>query len=166
MNTTQSPSADAPLSDAEIQAIIQAMQDGASIGDVANISTEMLEGLYTLGYNLYTSGNFMDAETVFQALCLYKHSEVRFWMGLAGCRQANGNLQGAVDAYSMAGVAGGLSDPAPFMYAATCYVKMGDKENAIGALQGLLTLGSETDPAHIDCRNKAKELQNMLENQE
>jgi len=158
MNTTQSS-----LDDQEIQAIVKAMQNGASISDVANMSAEVLEGLYSLGYNLYTSGNFSDAEIIFQSLCLYKHSEVRFWMGLAGCRQANGNLQGAVDAYSMAGVAGGLSDPSPFLYAANCYIKMGDKENAVGALKGLLTMGEESNAAHAQCRDKAKELLKMLE---
>lgn len=163
MNTTQSPAAEAPLTDTEIQTIIKAMHSGASISDVANMKPEVLEGLYSLGYNLYTSGNFNDAETIFQALCLYKHAEVRFWMGLGGCRQANGNLPGAVDAYSMAGVAAGLTDPSPFLYAANCYIKMGDKENAIGALRGLLTLGEEGNEAHAQCRAKASELLNMLE---
>jgi hypothetical protein len=114
MENTTTP--EAPLNDAEIQAIVEAMKNGASIGDVCNIGTEVLEGLYTLAYNLYTSGNFVDAETVFQALCLYRHSEFRFWMGLAGCRQANGNQAGAIDAYSMAGVASGLSDPTPLLH--------------------------------------------------
>ncbi|GAB1409644.1 SycD/LcrH family type III secretion system chaperone [Desulfovibrionales bacterium] len=165
MNTTQPPSAETPLTDAEIQTIIQAMHNGASIGDAANIGPEMLEGLYTLGYNLYTTGNFTDAETVFQALCLYKHTEVRFWMGLAGCRQANGNLPGAIDAYSMAGVAAELADPTPFLYAANCYIKLGDKENAMGALEGLLALGDPANPAHAECHAKAKNLLDMLRNQ-
>jgi len=165
MNTAQTSPVEAPLTDAEIQTIIQAMHDGASIGDIANISTEMLEGLYTLGYNLYTTGNFTDAETVFQALCLYKHNEVRFWMGLAGCRQANTNLPGAIDAYSMAGVAAELADPTPFLYAANCYIKLGDKENAMGALEGLLTLGNPANPTHAECHTKAKNLLDMLKNQ-
>jgi type III secretion system low calcium response chaperone LcrH/SycD len=163
MNTTQPSTAQSPLDDQHIQAIVKAMQNGASISDVANMSAEVLEGLYSLGYNLYTSGNFADAEIIFQSLCLYKHSEVRFWMGLAGCRQANGNLQGAVDAYSMAGVAGGMTDPSPFLYAANCYIKMGDKENAVGALKGLLVLGDEANAAHVQCRDKARELLKMLE---
>lgn len=163
MNTTQVSAAQAPLTDAEIQAMIQAMHNGASISDVTNMDTQTLEGLYSLGYNLYTSGNFQDAQTVFQALCLYKHSETRFWMGLAGCRQANDDLIGAIDAYAMAGMAEGLTDPSPFFYAANCYVRLGDKENAIGALRGLLTMGDESNPAHMDCRTKAQDLLNMLE---
>ena len=88
-----------PLNDNEIAAIITALNKGASIGDVCNVSDEQIEGLYALAYNLYTSGNFVDAGTVFQALCLYRHKEVRFWMGLAGCRQSQNDLKGAIDAY-------------------------------------------------------------------
>ena len=90
-----------PLSDSDIATIISALNKGASIGDVCNVTDEQIESLYALAYNLYTSGNFADAGTVFQALCLYRHKEVRFWMGLAGCRQAQGDLKGAVDAYAM-----------------------------------------------------------------
>ena len=105
---------------------------------------------------------FADAGTVFQALCLYRHKEVRFWMGLAGCRQAQGDLKGAVDAYAMAGTAGLLSDPTPFLFAAKCYIQLGDKENAVGALKGLLTLGDEKNPAHVECHKKARALLTML----
>ena len=84
-----------PLSDNDIATIIRALNKGASIGDVCNVTDEQIEALYALAYNLYTSGNFADAGTVFQALCLYRHKEIRFWLGLAGCRQAQGDLKGA-----------------------------------------------------------------------
>ncbi len=151
-----------PLSDNDIATIIRALNKGASIGDVCNVTDEQMESLYALAYNLYTSGNFADAGTVFQALCLYRHKEVRFWMGLAGCRQAQGDLKGAVDAYAMAGTAGLLSDPTPFLFAAKCYIQLGDKENAVGALKGLLTLGDEKNPAHLECHKKARALLTML----
>ena len=124
----------------------------------------MLEGLYTLAYNLYTSGKLVDAETVFR-LCACTGTQFRFWMGLAGCRQANGNQAGAIDAYSMAGVASGLSDPTPFLYAAHCYIRIGDKENAVGALQGVMTMGDASNPEHAACRDKAAELLKMLQTQ-
>jgi type III secretion system low calcium response chaperone LcrH/SycD len=153
-----------PLSNKELTAIVRALHEGASIGDVCNITDEQIEALYALAYNLYTSGSFTDAETVFQALCLYRHREPRFWMGLAGCRQARGNLKGAVDAYGMAGTVGLLTDPEPFLYAARCYIQMGDKENAQNAIKGLLTLGNEENPAHALCHEKARTLLTMLEN--
>ena len=153
----------APFTDKEIAALIQALSEGASIGDVCNVSDDFVEGLYAFAYNLYTSGNHADAATVFQALCLYRHKDIRFWMGLGGCRQALGDLSGAVDAYAMAGTVSLLEDPLPFLYAARCYVQLGDKQNAIGALKGLLTLGSDADPAHAQCHEQARQLLELLE---
>lgn len=152
----------ATLTDNEIAAIINALNKGASIGDVCNVTDEQIEGLYALAYNLYTSGNFADAGTVFQALCLYRHKEARFWLGLAGCRQAQDDLKGAIDAYAMAGTVDLLRNPVPFLFAAKCYIQLGDRENAIGALKGLLTLGDEKNPAHADCHRKAQALLTML----
>ena len=157
------PDTSANLTNQEITAIVKAICSGVSIGDVCNVSTSTLESLYALAYNLYTSGNYADAGTVFQALCLYRHKDERFWMGLAGCRQATGDLKGAIDAYSMAGTVTLLNDPVPFLYAAKCYIQLGNKENAIGAIKGLLTLGDETNSAHAECHAQARVLLEMLE---
>ena len=64
----------------ELETMVKAVLNGATIGDVCNVSQDMLESLYSLGYNLYTSGNYKDAETVFSGLCLYDHNDPRFWM--------------------------------------------------------------------------------------
>lgn len=77
----------------ELETMTKAVLNGATIGDVCNVSQDMLESLYSLGYNLYTSGNYKDAETVFSGLCLYDHNDPRFWMGLAGSRQATASIR-------------------------------------------------------------------------
>ena len=151
------------LSDQDIATIIRAIFNGASIGDVCNVSDAQVESLYALAYNLYTSGNFEDAGTVFQALCLYRHKDVRFWMGLGGCRQALGEYKLAIDAYGMAGTVALLADPQPFLFGAQCYLKMGDKASAADALRGVLALGDDSNPAHATCHEKAKALLAMIE---
>ena len=147
----------------QLSAIVEAVQKGLTLADATSMKREDIENLYALAYNLYTSGNYKDAEVVFQALCLYDHKDVRFWTGLAGCRQAGGDLRRAIDAYAMAGTAGLLKDPAPFLHAARCYIQLGEKENAIGALKGLIELGDENDPAHAQCHEKARALLALLE---
>ena len=77
-------------------------------------------------------------------------------------RQAQGDLKGAIDAYAMAGTVDLLRNPVPFLFAAKCYIQLGDRENAVGALKGLLTLGEETNPQHADCHKKARALLTML----
>ena len=125
----------------ELETMVKAVLNGATIGDVCNVSQDMLESLYSLGYNLYTSGNYKDAETVFSGLCLYDHNDPRFWMGLAGSRQANGKYQEAVDAYGLCSAMGALASPVPVLQAGMCYLKMGDREKAQGAFVVALSMG-------------------------
>ena len=143
--------------------MMEGIQKGLSPAEVTSMKAEDIENLYALAYNLYTSGNHKDAEVVFQSLCLYNHKDVRFWMGLAGSRQANGNLKGAIDAYAMAGTVGLLKDPLPFLYAARCYIQLGEKENAIAAIKGLMAIAEDENPVHTQCREKAAALLALLE---
>lgn len=151
-----------PFDDNAIANIIDAVQNGVSIGDICNISSETIEGLYALAYSRYTAFDYKNAEILFQALCIYQQKEYRFWMGLAGSRQALDNLTGAIDAYSLAGVASLLKNPEPFLYAAQCYLKLEDKENAIGALRGLLVMCDDAKDEDVMIKGKAEELLHLL----
>ena len=150
------------MSAEEFDSLYKAVSQGASLAEIFNISKDMLESGYTYAYQLYQSGNYADAEKMFRGLSLYCNTDTRFWMGLAGCLQARGDYQNAVDAYSMAGVAGSFSDPAPFYYGGLCYLKMGDRENAIGAFKGALTLGDDSNPDHKACHERIKGLLDSL----
>ncbi len=154
------------FSQEEVSKIIAALGSGVSIGEVCGIKDEQIEALYALAYNLYSSASYADACTVFKALCMYRHKDARFWLGLGGCLQASGDLKAAVNAYGMAGTVKLLSDPVPFLYGAQCYMQLGDRENAVGALKGLLTLGDESNPEHAACHKKAKTLLALLERKE
>ena len=156
---------DKSLTADEIASVILALNNGARIADVCGATPEMLEGLYGLAYNLYGAASYKDAETVFKALCLYDHKDVRFWMGLGGCRQALGDYANAIEAYTMAGMAQQLSSPEPFLHAVRCYLELGDRENAISGLRGVLELGDPAVPAHAECHAKARALLELLEKQ-
>lgn len=145
------------MEQALINAQANVLAKGGTIADAYEIDLEKLEPLYTLAYNHYTAGNYEDASVLFRALCAYNHTDERFWMGLAGTRQATGDFKGAIDAYSMAGLAGNLSSPVPFVFGGICYMKLGDAENAKAAFVGAMTLGSD-DPKHVAARQKAEVL--------
>lgn len=150
------------LTSEQIASVYNGLMEGASIGDIFNMSSETIEGLYTLAYNNYMTGNFADAEPLFKVLCLYKHTEIRFWMGLGGCRQALNDLPGAIDAYSMAGVVESMDNPEPFLLAGMCFIKMGERQKAIDVLKGAVVLGNEINPEHMACRGKIEHLLQML----
>ena len=151
------------LTQEQLQKLVNGVMKGATAGPAVGISRDKLENLYALGNGLYTSGNFKDAHVIFQALCIYDSNDYRFWMGLAGSRQAMEDYEKAIDAYQMAAVATSLHNPEPFLYAARCLLKLGRKEDAIVAIEGLLTLGSKEDPRVVACHEKAKALLTHLQ---
>lgn len=166
--TTQPVSSDTAgitITDEDVQkmdAVMDALSTGSSIGDVVGITPEQLEVLYTVAYGAYQSKNYTDAETLFQALCLYQHLEERFWMGLAGSRQALENYKGAIEAYEMAGLASSLGDPTPFLYAGICFLKLGDKESARVAFLSTEALCHEGNRAHDLVKERAKAMLEIL----
>ena len=130
----------------------------ATLADVFNISKDTLESGYAYAYNLYKAGNYKDAESMFRGLCMYDGDDPRYWMGLAGCLQAREAWQQAIDTYGMAGVAGGLKDPAPFYYGGLCYLKLGDGENAAASFRAALGLGDASIPAHKAVHDRIRAL--------
>ena len=151
------------LSNEEFGRIYKAVESGATMAEIFNISKDTLESGYAYAYQLYQAGNYEDAEKLFRGLTLYSNRDARLWMGLAGCLQARNAYSDAIDAYTMAGVVSSLKDPAPFYYACLCYIKMGDRENAIAGLKGALTIGDENDPAHKTFHDRMKGLLASLE---
>ena len=121
-----------------VDRIVAAVRKGATVAQITGTSPETLEQLYALAHNLYGSQSFADAETLFRALCLYNPHEPKYWMGLGGSRQAQGRFEGASDAYQMAALTTGLSDPEPLFFAARCLLKMNKKAEAVEGLEGLL----------------------------
>lgn len=150
------------FSEEQLKTMVEGFFQGASVGAVCNVQQEQLEAGYALAYNLYTAGSYADAETMFRALCLYDHNDERYWMGLAGCRQALGQHAAAIDAYGMAGMASALSDPTPFVHAGLCYMKLGDKENARATFAGVEVMGDPANEAHAVMHRKAKAMLDLL----
>ncbi len=149
------------LSQTQLEKLVGALVDGATPAQARGISEETLEQLYALGHNLYTSASYADAQIVFQALTLNDPGEYRFWLGLAGCRQALGQYLDAINAYQMAGVASQLKNPEPFLHAANCFLKLGRRDDARSALEGVLNIGAE-DPQYESVRTRARALLNLL----
>ncbi|MDR2450678.1 MAG: SycD/LcrH family type III secretion system chaperone [Candidatus Accumulibacter sp.] len=156
MSTTATPD-EAPVPDV-VDAILEGLSRGATLGDAAGINAATLEAGYGLAYNLYNAGSYADAEKLFSALCIYDHQDTRFWMGLGGSRQAGGNLAGAIDAYNMASIASALGDPAPSVHAGLCYLKQGDAENAAALFDAALEFGQPDNSLHQSYRERAQAL--------
>ena len=163
MTQTNAASAEKEIKAEDIEAIVNAMAKGATPSDVAGVSQEKLEALYTLGHHLYSSGNFGDAETAFKALCLYDYHDPRFWLGLGAALQAQNKYELATEVYAMAGLNTGLADPTPFYYAGLCFLKQGKLEEAEGAWKSLNVMGEPGNPYHEAVKAKAAGMLAALE---
>ncbi|MCL2029304.1 MAG: SycD/LcrH family type III secretion system chaperone [Deltaproteobacteria bacterium] len=152
----------AEMNKEELDAFLKGVFAGLPLGEAAGVKPETIEAGYGLAFSLYNSGNFKDAETMFQALCLYNHQDERFWMGLGGCRQVNGDLDGAIDAYGMATFTGNLANPGPSVHAGLCYLKKGDKENARALFDAAIELGDSKSKDHQAYHERARAMLDLL----
>jgi type III secretion system low calcium response chaperone LcrH/SycD len=150
------------LTPEDVQTIMEAMFQGATVAEAAGVTQQQLEALYALGHNLYTTGRQSEAETVFKGLCLYDYSDSRFWTGLGASLQAGAKFREAIDVYSMAAMSSGLKDPAPIYYAALCYLKLDQREEAVAALEGLPVMGEAGNSGHEAVKAQAAGLLEAL----
>jgi type III secretion system low calcium response chaperone LcrH/SycD len=153
------------MTEEELDAFVQGVLNGLSFAEAAGIKKETLEAGYGLALSLYNSGKFTDAETMFKGLCLYNHQDDRFWMGLGGCRQMSGDLDGAIDAYNMAAFLGSLTSPAPTVHAGLCYLKKGDKENARALFDAAVELGDAENKEDRAYHERARAMLDLLKNE-
>lgn len=154
------------LSQADLQKLVEGLLKGASVAEANGVSADTLENLYALAYGLYNASNYKDAQTLFAALTMYDAKEYRFWMGLAGSRQALKLWQPAIDAYQMAAVATELKNPEPLFYAAKCLIQLNRKDEAQAALEGLIFMADKTHPDYRATLGKAQALLELLKSGE
>ena len=150
------------MSEEALKGVMEGVFSGMGLGEASGISKETIEAGYGLAFSLYNSGNFKDAETMFQALVIYDHTDSRHWMGLGGCRQMNGKLELAIESYNMAAFQSALSDPAPMLHSGLCYLKLGDKENAAALFEAISCVGDEKNEAHRACKERALAMLDLL----
>ena len=138
------------------------LQKGASLGDLVGLDKDKLEVMYAYAYNLYSSGQYSDAEKIFRALVVYDGSVIKYWIGLAACRENQKAFREAAELYAMGATMGGLDDPEPMYYSALCRLKADQKENAIAALEFIDLMGKGSKPHDLQIKAKAKALLETL----
>ncbi len=148
---------------AETMELVKALQEGTTLFEANNMDQKLLDSLYGLGHNFYMAKDYHSSEIIFRALCVYKHNESKYWMGVAGSKQGLEDYAGAVEAYYLAALSDGLKNPTPLFYAAHCYLRMGDKVNGINFLNSVLGIENSDNLEYKKYKNKAKELLNVLE---
>ncbi|MDR2367087.1 MAG: SycD/LcrH family type III secretion system chaperone [Deltaproteobacteria bacterium] len=154
--------AEVTLNEDDIQAICTALQDGFTPAQTAGTDQKQLEALYSLGHSFFSSGQYKDAQTIFQSLCLFDYRDERYWMGLGACLQAQDKLDMAAEVYGMAALTTSLGDPTPLYYASLCQLKNDDLESADATLTAIKLIGNPGDPKHDAIYAKANNLHEIV----
>lgn len=132
--------------------------------DIHGITSEELEAVYGLGYQIYTTGGHEQALKIFRFLCYYDHLNFKYWLGLGSCCQMLGRCEAAVEAYTLAMLLDS-DDPRPPLHAAQCHIALGNREAAISGLTAALEWAGDR-PEHQSARERAEELMRQLQSAE
>ena len=118
----------------EQKAALDVLAAGGTLKDLRGLSDEDLEAVYAIGFSLYNQGKYAEAEPLFQFACLYGNTQPHYWLALGNCRLMLTKYEAAIEALGFAYLYD--SDNAwPVIQTATCYLALGDKENAKDALE-------------------------------
>ena len=122
-----------------------------TVGIAKGYTAKDIEAMYHLAFDLYRQRRYEDAQNVFEMLVFYEGPETRFWLGLGGCHQMQGNYEQAVMAYSLLAVIDS-TNPLGAFHASECFIAMKEWDKArqsLDAAEGVCELaaqqGDETD---------------------
>ena len=134
----------------------------ATMRELKGITKAEMEAVYSVGFNMYRTGRYDDAEKIFHFLVLFDHLEPKYWLGVGAVQQVRKDYQGAIASYGYASFLD-LSNPKPQLHAAECFLAMGDKVNAASALIALdKYCPPETSATGREYRAKAAELRKLV----
>ena len=141
-----------------IREAADALFKGGTIADIKGLSDDELETIYALGYNLYTTGQLKDADTVFRYLVFIDHTNAKYWIALGAVQQLNREFANAVTSYGFASFLD-IHNPKPQYHAAECLLALGDKEKAESALAALDLYAPPDSPYRAKAEALSKKIQ-------
>ena len=155
----------AQITEKEIAEAAGKFLDGSTLKELKGITNDEMEAVYSLAYNYYRTGKFDEASKLFQFLVLFDHLNAKYWFGMGAVQQVKRDFKTAITSYSYCSFLD-LTNPKPQLHAAECYLALGDKENALSALEALDVYCPEDTEQGRTYRAKAAELRKLLEGAE
>lgn len=150
------------LSEERIAEIMAHMGNFGTLRELKGISNAEIETIYGMGVDFYRAGNYKDAEKIFRFLTVFEHTSSKYWTAMGSVLQVGGRFEEATKSYAMATLFD-IHNPKPMYYAAECFMKMGDLENARKALASLEAYGSKDTENGRRFQAKGAELKAKLE---
>ena len=150
------------VSEEQFREVFTAIADFTTVRELKGISDKEIESIYAMGVDFYRAGNYVDAEKIFHFLTIFEHTSSKYWTAMGSVQQVQGRHAEAIKAYQMATFFD-LHNPKPMYYAAECFVKVGDFENARKALASLEAYGPKDTETGRRFLAKGAELKARIE---
>ena len=126
----------------------EALQEGASFGDIYGIEHRKLEMVYSVAHTYYKNRKYEDALKMFRFLTLMDHSNQKYWLGFASTHQMMQDFEKAVEAYGYATLLD-IANPKPQLQAGYCLLQLKKYEEARNALEGVLLIDDIDDKTRL-----------------
>lgn len=123
----------------------------------AYLSYDELEELYAMGYNLFTVGNYENADLVFEKLTKEEPYAGHYWRALGAVKQQLKDYNQAIAAYDNA-IKYEPTDPISYVYRAECRMLLGQYATAYADLESVLQI----DNAQADYQQWVNRAQLLL----
>ncbi|MDR3210698.1 MAG: SycD/LcrH family type III secretion system chaperone [Planctomycetota bacterium] len=125
------------------QDIVSHFSQGGTLKSLANIGSDELEAVYAVAYNHFTAKKYASAIELFKFLCLYDHTEPRWFFALGVTQQQNGEYSEAINSFGLATILD-IQDPRPQIQAGYCLAALKRWPEAQSALEGaIIACGNE-----------------------
>jgi type III secretion system low calcium response chaperone LcrH/SycD len=129
------------------------IKEGQTFAEALGLGEDQLEGFYSVGYLLFNSGKYKQAENIFEVLTRLDGSRWKHWYGLAACKHKLKKYERAIECYlSWAYLE--PESPIPLFHASDCYIALNQKREAVLLLYTVIELCGDT-PIYQKIKQKA-----------
>ena len=143
------------------EAVIEHIGAGGTLRGLLEIGDDELEAIYAVAYNHFTARKFDKAIDLFKFLCLYDHTEPRWFYSLGIAQQQAGDHEGALNSYGVATILD-VEDPRPQAQAGYCLMALGRWKEAKDAFDGA-TIACGDDPVHAGVKKQCESMLTAVE---
>lgn len=133
------------------RAVVAQLSEGGTLMNLMGATKEQMEAIYAVAHNYVAAKKYDKGIDLLRFLCMYDHTEPRWFYGLGVALQLKGDYGTALNAYGVCTLLD-IDDPRPQAQAGYCLMAMDKLPEARSAFEG----------AFIACAGKDEDLQSQI----
>lgn len=144
-----------------IKAVLtEVIENGKPLKDALKYTPEMLEELYTIAQQNYSSGNYHDAYILFCILISLDDRVPKYHMGAGACCHMQKKFKEALVHYKACGDLS-FGDPLPHYHSTDCFIQLGETPAAFRSVS-MAIMYSENKPEYLQVKERSKLIRDKI----